>query len=95
MASLQGFMEKWIGWRSSSMKQEPGQDMVIYGGASIVQTFTDLNLIDRYQLLVFPNVLGSGLPLFLDISHKVKLSLVGSKMHPSGVVELSYELIRD
>ena len=40
------------------MKQEPGRDMVIYGSASIVQTLTNLGLIDRYKWLVFPIVLG-------------------------------------
>jgi dihydrofolate reductase len=79
----------------TKMKQEPGQDMVIYVSASIVQTLTNLGLVDRYQLLVFPIVLGSGKPLFLDITHTVKLSLVNAKTYPSGVVELSYELIKD
>jgi dihydrofolate reductase len=75
----------------TKMKQEPGRDMVIYGSASIVQTLTNLDLIDRYQVLVFPIVLGSGKSLFLDISHKVKLSLVNARTYPSGVMELSYE----
>jgi dihydrofolate reductase len=72
------------------MKQEPGRDMVIYGSASIVQTLTNAGLIDQYQLLVFPVVLGSGKPLFQDILHTVKLSLVSTKRHPSGVVVLTY-----
>src|SRR5947209_12590068 len=78
----------------TKMKQEPGRDMVIYGSASIVQTLTNLRLIDRYQLLVFPIVLGSGKPLFHNISHKVKLSLLSARAYPSGVIELSYELIK-
>ena len=73
------------------MKQESGRDMVIYGSASIVQTLTNLDLVDRYQLLVFPIVLGSGKSLFHDISHKMKLSLVNARTYPSGVMELSYE----
>jgi dihydrofolate reductase len=77
----------------TKMKQEPGRDMVIYGSASIVQTLTNLRLIDRYQLLVFPVVLGSGKPLFHNILHKVKLSLLSNKTYPSGVVELAYESV--
>jgi len=76
------------------MKQEPGRDMVIYGSASIVRTLTNLGLIDRYHLLVYPVVLGSGKPLFQDIVHMVKLSLVSTKTHPSGVVVLSYQPIQ-
>jgi dihydrofolate reductase len=73
------------------MKQEPGQDMVIYGSASLVQALTNLALIDEYQLLVHPLILGSGKPLFQDIKHKMRLQLVESKTHPSGVVVLYYQ----
>jgi dihydrofolate reductase len=79
----------------TKMKQEPGRDMVIYGSTSIVRALTNLGLIDRYQLLVYPMLLGSGKPLFQDILHTVKLSLVSTKTHPSGVVELSYQPIHE
>lgn len=73
------------------MKHEPGRDMVIYGSASIVRTLTKLGLIDTYQLLVYPVILGSGKPLFQDLLHTVKLSLVSTRTYPSGVVVLSYQ----
>ena len=74
------------------LKQEPGRDVVIYGSASIVQTLTNHGLIDEYQVLVHPVILGSGKPLFQDIKDQVKLKLVNTKTHPSGVVVLSYQL---
>ncbi len=77
----------------TKLKQEPGRDMVIYGSASIVRTLTNLGLIDEYQLLVHPVVLGSGKPLFQDIKHKTNLKLIQSRTHPSGVVVLSYQPI--
>lgn len=73
------------------LKREPGRDMLIYGSASIVRTLTDLGLIDEYQLLVHPVVLGSGKPLFQNLKDQVKLKLVNSKTHPSGVVVLTYQ----
>ena len=79
----------------TKLKQEPGRDMVIHGSASIVRTLTNLGLIDTYQLLVYPVVLGSGKPLFQDILHKVKLSLSSTKTHPSGVVVLSYQPMKE
>ncbi len=75
----------------SKMKQEPGRDMVIYGSASIVRALTNLGLIDEYQLLVHPIILGSGKPLFKDIEHRVNLKLVNTRTHPSGVVILHYQ----
>jgi dihydrofolate reductase len=73
------------------LKREPGRDMVIYGSASLVQTLTNLGLIDEYQILVHPVILGSGKPLWSNIKDQVKLKLVNSKTHPSGVVVLFYQ----
>lgn len=73
------------------IKQEPGRDIVIYGSASIVQTLSNLGLIDEYQLLLHPVVLGGGKPLFQDITHKLKLQLTQTRTHPSGVVVLYYQ----
>lgn len=73
------------------MKREPGRDMVIYGSASLVQTLTNLGLIDEYQILVHPVVLGGGKPLFHGITDRKTLKLVNSKTHPSGVVFLTYQ----
>jgi dihydrofolate reductase len=66
------------------MKQEPGKDMLIYGSASVVLELTNLGLIDEYQLLVHPVVLGSGKPLFSNIHDTVNLKLAEARQHPSG-----------
>jgi dihydrofolate reductase len=76
------------------LKQEPGKDIIIYGSASIVQALTNLGLIDEYQILVHPFVLGAGKPLFANIEQRVNLKLVDSKTHPSGVVVLYYQPAR-
>ena len=74
------------------LKHEPGRDMLIYGSASIVRTLTNQGLIDEYQLLVHPVVLGGGKPLFQDIKERQKLKLVKTKAFPSGVIGLYYQL---
>lgn len=73
------------------LKREPGRDMLIYGSASIVHALTNLGLIDEYQVLVHPIILGGGKPLFHDIKNPVKLKLVDNKTHPSGVAVLTYQ----
>ncbi len=75
----------------TKLKQESGKDMVIYGSASIVQALTNLGLIDEYQLLVYPIILGGGKSLFQNIENKINLKLVQTKTHPSGVVVLYYQ----
>jgi dihydrofolate reductase len=76
------------------LKQEPGRDMIIYGSASVVQELTNLGLIDEYQILVHPVVLGSGKPLFSGIHDTVNLNLMEAKQLPSGVTLLRYELVK-
>jgi dihydrofolate reductase len=66
------------------------KNIVIYGSASVVQALMDLGLIDEYQLLVHPIVLGSGKRLFRDGSNTTALRLVEAKPFSSGVVLLSY-----
>ena len=75
----------------TKLKHEPGRDMLIYGSASLVRTLTNHGLIDEYQLLVHPVVLGGGKPLFQDIKDRRKLQLVKTKTFSSGVVGLYYQ----
>lgn len=64
-------------------------DMVILGSGSIVQQFTDLNLIDEYSLVVAPMILGKGKPLFKDVTQK-KLNLAESRSFKNGITLLRY-----
>jgi len=74
-----------------ALKNEVGKDIVIYGSASIVQALTTLGLIDEYQLLVHPVVLGGGKRLFKEGSDRTALRLVETKTFDSGVVLLTYQ----
>ena len=73
------------------LKQESGSDIVIYGSASVVQELTNAGLIDEYQLLIHPFLLGDGKPLFTNIREQVALKLVNTEARSSGVVVLTYQ----
>lgn len=75
----------------AKLKQQPGGDMVVFGGARLAQTFTELGLIDEYRLKLEPVVLGSGKPLFKNIKDRINLRLLKAKTFDSGVVGLYYE----
>ena len=47
-----------------AMKRQPGKDMIVFGSGSIVSQLTPHGLIDEYQMVVGPVLLGSGRPLF-------------------------------
>lgn len=76
--------------RVNDLKNKPGKDMWLYGGASLITTFINLRLVDEYRLSVHPIILGDGKPLFTDINQRVNLKLVESKPFSSGVVQLIY-----
>jgi dihydrofolate reductase len=78
----------------SKMKQEPGRDIVIYGSATLVSGLMKSGLIDEYQLIVYPIVLGKGRPQFKDLTQRYPLSLVDVKQFKSGVVKLVYHPLK-
>lgn len=77
-----------------AMKREPGKDLVLFAGATLVSAFVDLDVIDEYRLMVHPIVLGRGLPLFEGIAKERPLDPVRTKTFSSGVVLLQYERAR-
>jgi dihydrofolate reductase len=78
----------------ASMKQQPGKDMLLFGGANIAQTLMKLGLIDEFHLMVNPVILGGGKPLFQGLTERIPLKLVNAKTFGSGVVALHYQLDR-
>lgn len=74
-----------------NLKQRAGKNIWLYGGASLISTFVNLNLVDEFRLAVFPIILGDGNPLFKEIKYRTKLKLLEVNSGKSGVVELRYE----
>lgn len=74
----------------SKLKQQPGQDILVFGSGTLVQTLIQHDLVDQYNLLVYPIVLGSGQRLFNTADKQVKLKLTEIKNF-SGVVALFYQ----
>lgn len=75
----------------AKLKNKPGKDIWLYGGASIITTFINLGLVDELRLSIHPVILGEGKPLFKDIEKRLNLKLVNSQTYSSGVVQLIYQ----
>ena len=73
----------------SKLKQQPDNNLLISGGAGLVHSLMQWDLIDEYRLLVYPVVLGKGKRLFRDDS-TATLKLVETKTLGSDVVLLTY-----
>lgn len=75
--------EMILGW-----KREPGKNMMIFGSGTIVQQLAKLGMIDEYQLVLNPVVLGRGKPLFTDTPGRLELAY--SRTFGNGNVLLVY-----
>ena len=73
------------------LKKQPGKDMTILGSGSIVAELTQAGLIDEYQMLLNPVVLGKGKTMFEGIHRKITLKLVKSHAFRNGNIMLYYE----
>lgn len=76
--------------RINEIKQQPGEDILIFGSPSATHSLMKLNLVDGYWLFVNPIVLGQGTRLFVDIDERIKLKLLNTRQFNCGVTELNY-----
>lgn len=76
-----------------TLKEQPGQNIVLDGSSVLVHTLIENDLVDEYSLHVYPLVLGSGKRLFPE-GKRVNLKLIGSQALPTGVVFQQYEPVR-
>lgn len=73
------------------LKQE--QNLLLYGSGALVKSLMELNLVDKFSLLIYPVVLGTGRKLFAE-GVEAKLNLLESKTYASGAVSMIYETIK-
>lgn len=69
---------------------QDGGNIWLYGGASLITTFINLDLIDVYRLAIYPVILGEGKPVFDNIKHKINLKLEQAKGSESGITFLEF-----
>lgn len=72
------------------MKRSEGNDMTILGSGSIVTQFARQDLVDEYQIMIDPVVVGNGRKIFEGIEKTIRLQLTGTKVFRNGSVILSY-----
>ncbi len=73
------------------MKGAPGKDMVILGIGSIVAQLAPAGLIDEYQVVMNPVVLGQGRTMFASLPERLSLRLTKTRVFGNGKAWLCYE----
>ena len=79
-----------LGKAVQQLKQESGKGLLV-GGVTLPLALAELGLIDEYEFVVQPRLVGHGPTLFAGLSKRVDLKLVSRLEFPSGVVAMQYE----
>ncbi len=72
------------------LKQGTGKDLTVLGSGSIVAQLAEEGLIDEYQVLLNPVVIGKGKTMFEGLKHRLALKLVRTRTFGNGNVLLTY-----
>jgi dihydrofolate reductase len=79
-----------LGTAVQQLKRQSGRGLFV-GGVTLARALAEQGLIDEYEFLVHPRLVGHGPAVFAGLSRYVDLTLVGRKEFASGVVAMRYE----
>jgi dihydrofolate reductase len=76
----------------TSLKKQPGGDIIVYGGGAFVSSLIKAGLIDEFHLFINPVALGNGMPIFKNLQQKQQLTLKQCIGFECGIVLMNYAL---
>lgn len=79
----------------TTLKNQTDKDLLILGSSELASTFTKMDLIDEYRIMINPLVIGQGNPLFAHIHHILELQLLKTRIFKSGNVLINYGIKRN
>ncbi|MGE5346644.1 MAG: dihydrofolate reductase family protein, partial [Acidithiobacillales bacterium] len=74
----------------AALKQRPGKDIYLIGGARTTASLIDAGLVDELRLIVYPLIVGDGKALFATTRRRRALELRKVQQLPGGRVSLIY-----
>ncbi len=74
----------------NNLKNQPGKDIIAYGGATFVSSLIQNKLIDEFHLFINPAAIGMGLSIFKEVDGKQTMALVKATSFKCGIVVLHY-----
>lgn len=75
------------------LKQQPGKDIAVFGGAGLLASLLDGELVDEISFSIIPVLLGGGKPMVEALGKRVWLEYKSSKTYGNGTVALTYNVI--
>jgi len=80
--------------RLRALRAEPGKDIWLFGGGELFRSLLELGQVDTVELAVIPVLLGGGTPFLPPGPRRHPLRLAAQEAYPSGMIVLSYEVVR-
>ncbi len=74
------------------LKNQEGKDIFVMGGGELAKSLLEASLIDEVSVNIHPVLLGSGIPLFPEMSHQIDLDLIECKSFRNGCVSVRYRV---
>jgi dihydrofolate reductase len=74
----------------NKLKNRPGKDLLVYGGAGFVSSLIKHDLIDQYHFFVYPAAIGKGLTIFSEVGRYLKLKRIDATPTESGITVINY-----
>ncbi|MCU1398019.1 MAG: bifunctional deaminase-reductase domain protein [Acidimicrobiales bacterium] len=75
----------------AGLRNEPGGEIIAWGGATFVQALSRCQLINKYIIITQPVAFGAGAPMFADLPDALHLHLVASTTYASGTTLSVFE----
>ena len=75
----------------TKLKNQNGENIIAYGGATFVSALIRQGLIDEFHLFINPTAIGNGMQIFKELNSRQNLALIKSKSFSCGIVVLNYE----
>jgi dihydrofolate reductase len=78
-----------------ALRRESGKDIWLFGGGVLFASLLEAGVVDGVEVALVPILLGQGLPLLPSVPHRTRLVLTNTQTYSSGIVLLTYDIVRD
>jgi len=75
-----------------ALKQQPGKDIYLIGGARITTSMIDAGLVDELRLITYPLIAGSGSDALFEVAQRRRISLCTVRQLDGGKVASTYRI---